>query len=599
MTYADYQDGLSLGPWGPWSCHHTGISRILGGPSVAQLEFVPAVGRMRGATLVGDVNGESGVHLMEATDDLAYLRYRYQLQWRDREYVDCHALKVNEESHLLRAEFVNHTEVDHRYVMVCFAGLRAHASVTAQSAWVGAEDYHTLELPEGVWLRAGRDGLRRLQTAHGDLVGRRGVGRWGNESGMQSHSGLIPAGTLLQWQLPMMHGDGKWYLRALRQDSESGSVPESVPVQLQINGRDVHLNADQSWYPVDTNGGNCQVVVAHDPGGRWALDGLLWVPAGQQPAALLQQQEAPGQWQWQRQQGQHPMGVMAHHPNQPHCPMAMCSSAERPIAPPPYDQIAGQEQGGLGLVHIHHHNLADMEVRRRMVGDCLVPWGDHNNNFRVDGSCHHLGYIIGPVRVPAGQRVHVDIALAAGPSLADDEAAMEVSRRVLAQADQIWQQAQPHRLAQAQRFHGSPDEQKLQQMLAAYTTANVIYPMPKGSEMIRGYTPGKRWKSPFTWDQGMHAVGMSALDPARAWEIVDGCCQAFSEGESPVVLHGSPLPLIIYAADMAWRFQGDDQAMAQRLPALAEAWRWFAGLHQASPYDPTGRGLAHDLCRFL
>ena len=582
MPYADHHDDLSLDPWGPWSCHHTGISRLLGGPTVAQLEFTPAVGRMRGATLVGDVNGESGVHLMEATDDLAYLRYRYQLQWRDQEYVDLHALRVDDDSHLLRAEFVNNTEVDHRYVMVCYAGLRADSALIPQQTWVGAESYQHLTLPEGVWLRAGRDGLRRLQTAHLDLVHRRGLGRYGAESGMQAHGGPIPEGTHLHWELPTMSGSGCWYLRALSRSD--------APVQLTINNEPLHLCADQEWYPCGV-AMKVDVTVDHDPGGRWALDGFMWVPAGSEPRDLLVYHAAPTQWEWQRDQKTLPMGVMGHHPSHPQCPMAMCSASERPLAPSPYDQLPGYDLGAPGVVHMHHNNLGDMNVRRRIVGDCLVPWGDHNNTFTVDGSRHHLGYVIGPVRVPAGERRVVSLALAAGPGLDDDAAAMACSRRVLAAAEDIWAAAQAHRQAQSARWQGSGDEQGVQRMLAAYTAANVIFPMPKGLQMTRGYTPGKRWKSPFTWDQGMHAIGMSAMDPHRAWEIIDGCCQVPSSGEAPVVLHGSPMPLAIYAADMTWRAQRDDMALAKRLPALVAVWRWFAGVHADSPYDPSGRGL--------
>ena len=89
----------------------------------------------------------------------------------------------------------------------------------------------------------------------------------------------------------------------------------------------------------------------------------------------------------------------------------------------------------------------------------------------------------------------------------------------------------------------------------------------------------------------MHAIGMSAFAPQRAWEMIDACFQPQTPGEAPVVLHGSPMPLAIYAADQIWREQGDDTALAQHLPALAAVWRWFAGIDPHSPYDPTGSGL--------
>ena len=458
---------------------------FVGGPSAAQLEFTPAVGRMRGATLVGDVNGESGVHLMEATDDLAYLRYRYQIQWRDREYVDLHALRVDDESHLLRAEFVNNTDVDHRYVFVCYAGLRADTAVMPCGPWLGAEDYDELDLPAGEWLRAGRDGLRRLHTASPDLVDRRGVGHYATELGLQSHSGLIPTASTLRWTLPATQGKGAWYLRALVRGAEV--------VEVSLNGQALALHAAQTWYSCPSFE-RCKLRIEQDPGGAWALDGFVWVPDGMQPDDMLQRIAAPGQWKWQRDQGQQPMGVRAVHPSHPNCPMAMCSAHERPLAPPPYDQLRGQTQGGSGLVHMHHRNLVDMEARRRMVGDCLVSWGDHNNSFAVDGSMHHLGYILGPVRVPAGERRQADLALAAGPGLTDSTQALQRCRRVLAEADERWAQSQQQREAHNARWHGSSDEQRLQCMLAAYTAANVIYPMPKGKRMTRGYTPASDGK---------------------------------------------------------------------------------------------------------
>jgi len=184
---------LHLPSWGPYSKHYAGLSKILDDDSHSMIDFVPVIGYMRGKLIIPDVSFESGYHDWDALADLSYCAYRYELQWRDREYADVEFFASEATSTLAKMTFVNNTAFDREYVCTVFAVHRTRPHVELRLAdgdrWVGAEQYSELLVAAGAgavpvdltrlpeqYARQGSDGLRRGVAVRDFLVHGMGLG---------------------------------------------------------------------------------------------------------------------------------------------------------------------------------------------------------------------------------------------------------------------------------------------------------------------------------------------------------------------------------------------------------------------------------------
>ncbi|MBQ6240359.1 MAG: hypothetical protein IJK56_08405 [Firmicutes bacterium] len=113
--------------------------------------------------------------------------------------------------------------------------------------------------------------------------------------------------------------------------------------------------------------------------------------------------------------------------------------------------------------------------------------------------------------------------------------------------------------------------------LAATTALNVVYPMYYRGKYIRSYTPGRVWDSFYTWDSGMIAVGLTAIDKARARDCVKAYLMPQEDSRSPYLNHGTPLLTQIFAFKNL--LDAGEQSLCRELyPALRYAYRFFLTL---------------------
>ena len=113
--------------------------------------------------------------------------------------------------------------------------------------------------------------------------------------------------------------------------------------------------------------------------------------------------------------------------------------------------------------------------------------------------------------------------------------------------------------------------------LSAATALNVVYPAYWRGCYIHSYTPGKIWDSFYTWDCGMIALGLMALDRRRAIECLQAYLMPQEDEHSPYLNHGSPLLTQMFGFKLL--LDGGDLATCGRLyPALRRAYRYFLTL---------------------
>ncbi len=102
-------DIASLSKWGPYSKEYFGISHIQDLSSATQVEFCLVPGIYRRNVMVPCALFESGVHPWDVSADMTRFTYRYELEWKDRVYVDATYNVIDDDSVLLETRCVNNT----------------------------------------------------------------------------------------------------------------------------------------------------------------------------------------------------------------------------------------------------------------------------------------------------------------------------------------------------------------------------------------------------------------------------------------------------------------------------------------------------------
>ena len=142
-----YSHDLNLPQWGPYTKNYIGVSHV---PDVKKgirfdLSVFPGIYRRR--VDVPAVNYESGYHPWEASPNLEYFSFRHELEWKDQVYTDISYSVIDESSRLVRAEFVNNTDLEqslalHYMASVHFPSIKEYAPNTP--VYPG-----TIDLPQG------------------------------------------------------------------------------------------------------------------------------------------------------------------------------------------------------------------------------------------------------------------------------------------------------------------------------------------------------------------------------------------------------------------------------------------------------------------
>ena len=142
---------LSLPSWGPYSKKYAGISHIPDASSGLRVDMFVCPGFYRSRVLIPNVLFESAYYPWNANADLRQITYRYELEWKDRVFVDVTYSTIAAGSVLVAMRCVNHTALPQTLVLNLMAGLEypdaypmERAEVPSGAAWINAVDYREL-----------------------------------------------------------------------------------------------------------------------------------------------------------------------------------------------------------------------------------------------------------------------------------------------------------------------------------------------------------------------------------------------------------------------------------------------------------------------
>ena len=230
MTRYDSLSGshdLSLPEWGPYSKKLFGISHLADRALGTRFDCSVIPGKYRRELAIPDVLRPSGYLPWNVAPDLSAYSYRQQLEWKDRIYCDVSFSTVNEKTHLIRCELVNHSEIgaDLAIHLLCRLEFEAphHTEVSGILEWARPE----VQDGRGLFFDALHPGEFRDPDA---VTGSAFRIRAGQEAIFRFH-GNSPEKVLYL----RVREEGKWVLRKMENSGEN-AIRMTFERDAEVNG---------------------------------------------------------------------------------------------------------------------------------------------------------------------------------------------------------------------------------------------------------------------------------------------------------------------------------------------------------------------------
>lgn len=205
---------------------------------------------------------------------------------------------------------------------------------------------------------------------------------------------------------------------------------------------------------------------------------------------------------------------------------------------------------------------APAEARVSMLENSTLYHGD-NLEAGLAGAREVGTLAVGGIRVPAKGEVEVALVVAAG----DTDAAVTTS---LDETSFDWPEPKEVTEGIPERFRFG------YRLLASNVLMNISYPVFTPWETIATYTPGKCWGGLYSWDAGMHGLGLLEVDMRAAVEVLN-VYLCGDDVEPDFIWHGTPLPVQAFLLNEIWLRTRDRELLAFYYPRIRRFYEHLIG----------------------
>lgn len=122
-----------------------------------------------------------------------------------------------------------------------------------------------------------------------------------------------------------------------------------------------------------------------------------------------------------------------------------------------------------------------------------------------------------------------------------------------------------------------------QNLEAAVTMLNVVYPVYCKERWIKHYCPGREWDSLYTWDSGMIGVGLSAVSLKRAEECLNAYLVEPEDPDCAFIMHGSPVATQIFLFLELWQKTRDKALLQRYYQPLKRYYQFYSDKKRTAP----------------
>jgi len=534
---------LNLPAWGPYSKKYAGISHI---PDLkAGLRFDVSVlpGYYRSRVLIPNVLFESGYYPWEVNPDIKRVTYRYELEWKDKVFVDVTYSTIASNAVLVSMRCVNNSAIPQNLDLNLMASLNypeifpnVEARVPAGTKWINAVDYQQLTFARA---RPGDnlvyDGWMCGEERASDYLDGSAVAKGFGKDHRDKVSYTIPVSPALRQGMISIRYRLKANARAVFQ---LGGLADRK-INLVGTGKFEIVQVSFSADP----GGKGELTIESEGGNGIELNGFFIGP-----------EESPKD--------------------------IIIAPVKKHVVP---EMKRGDDKSLIlkyGGVENYYGMAWDFSpaVVREFLNDELDIFFRKNlqdhvaKTFTGNSQGHYANVFLRPVELEPNSDKTV-YALVCNGTL--DEVKGQLASFVAFPQSFI-----ANAVPAADPFANIlPDGEKYvfsQKMLRATTLANMVYPIYTQHGYIRHFTPGKWWDSLYTWDAGFIALGLGEINQSLAIQ----CLNAYTTpagSQSAFIYHGSPVPVQIYAFLDLWNKTQSPELLAYFYPRLKQYYQFLAG----------------------
>lgn len=539
--FNDSHDVNSLAAWGPYSKQYAGISHIEELQSGRRVDFSVMPGLYRRSYSVPNVLYESGCHPWRVDPQMTEITYRFDLEWKDRVYVDVTYHVIDSLRVLVGMKCVNNTDLAQNLLL--------HNVV-----WLNYDDcYPRVEAvnASGTVVRYGCDYVSFEPAVRGHdyaLV----YDGWMRGEMRDGHS---LCGSVLA-DFGRHPGDRVDYRFTAGEACPEASfalrckVAEGRTARLKVAGirnGEIELAGTGDYTLVRfacalDKGGNCLSIesLTAEP---VTIDALFFGDA--EAVSAIKVRPRP----------------LVYKPS--------VAQTERGILIK-YDGLRNHYAiaWDYPMTGIKEFANGDLDVFMRRAVHRHPP-----RYFTGDRKGYYTSVFMRPIVVAPRSDTTLYKLLATGSRPQVESAVAEFRRNGRALAQTL---AGRSRQSAAQLLPQAADYAFGEQLLEATLLTNVVYPVYTQKAYIRHFTPGKNWNSLYTWDLGFISMALNEIDPVKGFETL----RAYTTGEgaqSAFIHHGTPLPIQFFAySDLNNRLQSDEVA-AFLYPRLKRYYDFMAG----------------------
>jgi hypothetical protein len=545
---------MALPAWGPYSNKYNGISHVPAENNGIRFDVIvqPSL-YLRNQTALANTQRESGYHPWQASSDLSYFSYRYELEWKDQVFCDVSFSSVDEKSRLIKAEFVNNTDKNRSLALNMFSTIvfpyskRIKVSLPDQVKWKQAADYSSKTdsiIPFNYNL-----------VYNGQLRGQI------NDENAVSHTAIVlgkKPGEKLLYQFSNDRSLSNGVIVFRYRTAGGGETGINVTVNGKRLAPFIVAGAKEYTFAAmdleDVPAGDFNLVIETPGNTAVILDGF----------ALVKKKELSVVKCTEEQLNEVPQQITTVLPN---------------AAILKFDDITAF----YGLV------WSDVSADERVVLDDnpdialskfeqLVKTGNgHSGKSRITGN--NKGWFknvfSAPIILRPGQKASRYAFVVCGDNLAEVKTKLQLLNAKWNDAENICRHQQS--LANDNQYNkaGQP-YQFSQQLMAATTLTNLMYPTFMGNKYIKHTTPGKKWSSFYTWDAGFIGLGYAELNPGRSLETLNAYTMG-AEEQSAFLEHGTPLPVQGYLFNELWNKTQNTEYLAYFYPRLKRYYQFLGG----------------------
>ncbi len=550
---------MALPAWGPYSTKFNGISHVPAKNDGIRFDVVvqPSL-YFRNVIPLASTQRESGYHPWDASADLSYFAYRFQLEWKDQVYCDVSFSKVDENSRLIRAAYVNNTNRPRSMALNIFTSIQY--PYQKRMAIVKPHDIKFYQASDYLDFTDSINAFNYNLVYDGQLRGQI------KDENAASKTAIVAGknpGEQLSYRLKNDRNmrQGVILIRYRSVDNDDAQL------SISLNNN----TSATATLPYTKEYSLVSIAVAEIPNGvlnlklktlkkaKIAFDGFM----------LLHDEEIPSIKFQEASINRIPKEI---------------ESGVNNSAVFKYDDI--DEYYGI----LWNDSLADRRILFDDNPDKVLAHLDHlmkkdhrsSHKSKIGGN--NRGYFenifSAPINVAPGQQINQYAYIVSGRS--EKEVIDRI--RTLSFAEREVENIYHKQQAISDRWETNKAGEPYifsQQLMAATTLTNVNYPTFAGNQYLKHTTPGKRWSAFYTWDAGFIGLGYSKLNAGRALESLNAYTMDTNE-QSAFLEHGTPLPVQAYLFNELWNDTQNNEYLTYFYPRLKRYYDYLNGAESSS-----------------